>query len=139
MLLDILIIIYAISGTFSLVFITLGFSLLFSKEKKTGMASIAIGLALLLCAGFSSYQARKITMTKSNIQQDQEIAAVQEYETEGKIRGDRAWWISLPAQQLEKKCQAIAEKIGKSWQEIVKLLSSKNAIIIFDPQLEKAP
>ena len=139
MLLNDLIVIYAITGTFSLILIPLGISLLSSKEKKTGITYITIGLALLLCAGFSLHQAIKITMTERQSRQAQEIAAVQEYETEGKIRSDRAWWISLPAQQLEKECRLIAGKIGKSWQEIVRLLSSKNAIILFDPQPEQAP
>ncbi|MFA6228038.1 MAG: hypothetical protein WC668_02525 [Patescibacteria group bacterium] len=93
----------------------------------------------MLGGGFSVHQISKIDKARSDIRQAQEIAAVQEYETEGKIRSDRAWWISLPAQQLEEKCRLIAGKIGKSWQEIVRLLSSKNAIILFDPQPEQAP
>jgi uncharacterized membrane protein len=66
--------------------------------------------------------------------QSQEIAAVQEYEANQKISGDRAWWIGLSAEKLASECQVIAEKIGKDWRALVDLLSGKNAMVIFLPQ-----
>ncbi|MFA5125227.1 MAG: hypothetical protein WC473_05415 [Patescibacteria group bacterium] len=137
MLRDILASACFISIQCSTILIISGTYFLILKRKKLGLACITIGLTLILCGGFCFYYSHKIAFAEFNIQQTQEIAAVQEYETEGKIRGDRAWWVSLPTQQLEKKCRLIADKIGKSWEEIVKLLSSKNAIILFDPQPEK--
>lgn len=75
----------------------------------------------------------QVSQPESESTQAIEIAAVDEYETNKQIAGDRAWWINLSTEKLKEKCQAIAIKMDRDWQSLVDLLSGKNATLIISP------
>jgi len=95
-----------------------------------GMFLIVSGI---MAISLSNLQAQQKQLEIESIR-EYEAASVKEFEVEKKISADKAWWLKLSSEDLQKECQALALKIGKDWQSLIDLLSGKNATVIFTPQ-----